>query len=359
MFLFEKYRPQNINSFLFNKEILGQLIHIASNEDIPHVIISGPSGGGKKTLVKFFLEALYDPSVNNLTRMKYNINGSSTKKEIEIMQSDYHIIIEPTSTNHDKYILQEIIKQYAKHRSFNIFRTKRKFKTIVIYNIENLANNSQAALRRTMELYAKTCRFVMVCNNLSKIFAPLRSRCRTFCVPLPSIDNIMKVVSYISIMENIPISKKDLNDISNNCGNKLKKAIWMLEAKRLNSNPSLTLDDVFNDVVNLILNTRTRNNVIKTFDVKIRSNIYNILITNIKGSEIITTLLDMLIRKIDDDEINARIIQCASVAEYNLIHGRRDIIHIDYFICGVMKELLNYKPKNSKKKIIVRNKKII
>ena len=113
MFLFEKYRPKNINEFFFNKEILEQLMHIASYEDIPHVIISGPPNSGKKTLVKFFLESLYDSDVNILTKRKYNINGSSTKKEIEIMQSNYHIVIEPTSTNHDKYILQEIIKQYA------------------------------------------------------------------------------------------------------------------------------------------------------------------------------------------------------------------------------------------------------
>lgn len=347
MFLFEKYRPTNINDFLFNKEILGQLIHIASNEDIPHIIISGPSGACKKSLVKFFLEALYDSDVNNLSKMKYNINGSSAKKEIEIMQSNYHIIIEPTNTNHDKYILQEIIKQYAMHKSFNIFKTKRKFKTIVIYNIENLANNSQSALRRTMELYAKTCRFVMVCNNLSKIFDPLRSRCRTFCVPLPSINDISNVISYISVMENIKMTSNDIDFILTNCNNNLKKAIWILDSKRLESSTTIALDEVFNIVVELILSVKNGKNIIKIFDDDIRTNIYNILITNIKGSEIITTLMDQLIKKIDDDKINSKIIQCASEAEYNLIHGRRDIIHIDYFISGVMKELVKNNDNNN------------
>lgn len=351
MFLFEKYRPNHIKDFLFNKQILEQLMHIASNEDIPHVIISGPSGGGKKTLVKFFLEALYDTDVNILTKRKYNINGSSTKKEIEIMQSNYHIVIEPTSTNHDKYILQEIIKQYAMIKPFT-FKTKRKFKTIVIYNIENLANNSQAALRRTMELYAKTCRFVMVCNNLSKIFDPLRSRCRTFCVPLPSIKDISNVISYISIMEDIKLPTDDLKYILGNCDNNLKKAIWILDSKRLDSSTVVTLDEVFNVVVDLILSIISDKNVVKIFDDEIRTNIYNILITNIKGSEIITTLMDKLISHIDDDEINARIIQSASDAEYNLIHGRRDIIHIDYFIASVMRELLRRKPGGNKTKLI-------
>ncbi len=54
MFLLEKYRPLIAKEFLFNKNILEQLANVASNEDIPHIIISGPSGGGKKTLVKFF-----------------------------------------------------------------------------------------------------------------------------------------------------------------------------------------------------------------------------------------------------------------------------------------------------------------
>jgi replication factor C subunit 3/5 len=357
MFLFEKYRPTNINDFLFNKNILDQLMHMAINEDIPHIIISGPQGGGKKTLVKFFLEALYDSDINNLSKIKYNINGASTKKEIEIMQSNYHIIIEPTNTNHDKYILQEIIRQYAMHKSFDIYKTKRNFKTIVIYNIENLANNSQAALRRTMERYAKTCRFIMVCNNLSKIFDPLRSRCRIFCVPLPSLNDISNVISYISIMEDIKLIDSDMNYILTKCENILGKAIWILDCMRLKSNMVITLDEVFNVVVDLILSVRSEKNAIKIFDDDIRTNIYNILITNIKGSEIITTLMSQLIKRIDDDEINARIIQCASGAEHNLIHGRRDIIHIDYFVAGAMKELRksmkteNIDNKNSKKKI--------
>lgn len=343
MFLFEKYRPTDIKDFLFNKEIIEQLIDIASNENIPHIIISGPSGAGKKTLAKFLLEYLYDTDVNILSKIKYNISGSSTKKEIEIMRSNYHIIIEPTNTNHDKYILQEIIKQYAMHKSFDIFKTKRKFKTIVIYNIENLANNSQTALRRTMELYAPTCRFIMVCNNLSKILDPLRSRCRIFCVPLPSINDIHNVITHISIMENIKLSPKNIKFILDSCNNSLKKAIWTFESMRQKSDTKIALDEAFETVVDLILSIKDNKNVVKTFDDEIRTNIYNILITNIKGSDIITTLMDQLIERIDDNEINAKIIQCASKAENNLIHGRRDIIHIDYFIAGVMKELYAHK----------------
>lgn len=341
MFLFEKYRPQHISDLLFHKDILARLIYLASFEDVPHLIISGPGGGGKKTLVKFFLEALYDKDVNNLSKIRYHINGSSTKKEVEIMQSNYHIIIEPTRTNHDKYILQEIIKKYRMHKPFNIFKSQRPFKTIVIYNIENLAINSQSALRRTMEIYAKNCRFIMVCNNLSKIIEPLRSRCHIINVPLPTIDDISSVIFYIAMMEDIKLTKSDWKDILDNCNNNLEKAIWILDAKRLKSNIHIPQDEIFETVIDLILSVTSNNkNLLKIFNDQIRTNIYNILISNIKGSDIITRLLEGLISKIDDNTINAKIIQYASEAEYNLIHGRRDIINIDYFISGVLRELL-------------------
>lgn len=341
MFLFEKYRPTKISEFRFNRDIMEKLISIASNEDIPHIIISGPAGSGKKTIVNKFLESLYDKNINNLSRIKYSVSGSSTKKDVEILQSDYHIIIESTNTNHDKYILQEIIKRYAMHKSFNIFQTNRKFKTIVIHNIENLSNNSQAALRRTMELYAKSCRFVMVCNNLSKVFDPLRSRCITFCVSSPSRANIEDVVSYIAFMEQISLSNEKLNFILENCQDKLKRAIWMLDAIRLDSESSIQLDSIFSRIVELMIEVKPTSNVIKIFD-EIRDHVYTILISNINGSEIITVLLDQLLQKIDDFELGSKIIAYASKAENNMVHGRRPVIHTDYFASGVIKELIMY-----------------
>ena len=339
MFLFEKYKPASIKDLLYHRDIADQLMHMASNEDVPHIIISGPPGGGKKTLVRFFLEALYDPDVNKTQRIKYVINSQSSKRETEIMQSNYHIVIEPTGTNHDKYILQEIITQYAAHRSFNFFKTKRAFKTIVIYNIENLSGNSQAALRRTMELYARTCRFVMVCNNLSKVFDPLRSRCHIFSVPLPSLRNIASVVSHIAFAEDITLTKEQYQRILiESCGN-ISRAIWILDCIRLNTCSTLALDLVFADVTNLIMGARIGIDAIKIFDNNVRANIYNILITNIRGSDVIMRLMDQLMRRINNDSINARVIQFASESEHNMTQGRRDITHIDYFVCSVMDEI--------------------
>ena len=70
----------------------------------------------------------------------------------------------------------------------NIFKTKRKFKIVLINCVDNLSYYAQASLRRTMEKYANTCKFIFICDQLSKIIEPLRSRC--LCVRVPVPDNL-------------------------------------------------------------------------------------------------------------------------------------------------------------------------
>ena len=118
-----------------------------------------------------FLELLYDKSVNDLVPTTYTVVGSNnSSKEVIIQQSNFHIVIEPNNNNSDKYIVQDIIKEYATRAPMIFFKKKRMFKTILITNANNLSANAQTSLRRTMELYAKHCRFIMISSSLLWIF---------------------------------------------------------------------------------------------------------------------------------------------------------------------------------------------
>jgi replication factor C subunit 3/5 len=343
MLLIDKYRPKICTDFIFNQEILDKLHFIAAQEEIPHIIFSGPVGGGKKTLAKFFLRAIYDDSVDKTVKSSHVIVGSGSKKIVEIAQSNYHIEVDPTCTNNDKHILQEVIKKYANYHSFDIFQSRRSFKVILIYNIENLAPNSQAALRRTMETYAKTCRFIMICNNLSKIIDPLRSRCSLFCIPSPSPDSIIQMSYHIAIMENIKLSVDDRSFIRNSCNANMEKMIWFLEYKKKGLPLNNTIEYAIESLVDEIFEVKTEKNICMVFYRNIRLSVYDMLTVMVDGSTIISSIMDLVIQRIDDNKINIRIVELASIAENNRAFGRRDIAQIDFFILGVIKEILTIK----------------
>jgi replication factor C subunit 3/5 len=356
MFLIDKYRPKKIDDFIFNRKIIEQLLYLSRDNSLPHIIIYGPAGAGKKSLIKFFLESLYNANVNDTDKTTYVVTGSSnTPIEVQIPQSDYHIVIDPTNTNFDKYIIQDVVKQYAIYRPLNLlFRTKKIFKTILINNIDNLSYYAQASLRRTMELYADSCRFIMICNNLSKIIDPLKSRCCVLRVPLPCSEDVLRTVMHVSTSEAMDMTMKELMEIVKYSKRNVKKAIWMLENRKQNIQTEICLDGVIDTIIECIVKADD-SNVIAQIN-RIRDKNYNILITNIKGSQIICLILDKLL-EIIPEAVKVNVIRMAADAEFNLIQGRREIMHLDYFVIGVMKELMIYQeligPKKGKKKAIV------
>ncbi|MBW2965555.1 AAA family ATPase [Candidatus Woesearchaeota archaeon] len=79
---------------------------------------------------------------------------------------------------------------------------------IVVHNCDALTKEAQQALRRTMENYTQTTRFILSCNYSSKIIDPIQSRCAVFRFkPLPK-DEIFKIIDIIAKSENLKIDEK-------------------------------------------------------------------------------------------------------------------------------------------------------
>ena len=72
---------------------------------------------------------IYDESVHNIKEVKYTIVGyGNSKTKVDIKQSNYHIIVEPNNNGFDKYLIQEIVQEYARRQMLNIFKTKENLK---------------------------------------------------------------------------------------------------------------------------------------------------------------------------------------------------------------------------------------
>src|SRR3989338_2894531 len=70
---------------------------------------------------------------------------------------------------------QEKINDFARTKPFNA-----EFKIIFLDECDALTTEAQQALRRTMEKYTNTTRFILSCNYSSKIIPPIQSRCAVF-----------------------------------------------------------------------------------------------------------------------------------------------------------------------------------
>src|SRR3989304_7297743 len=168
MFLIDKYVPTSFTDFEHNCKIFDVLNKMSRDNSLPHMIFYGKEGSGKKSIINIFLEKIYGPGVRNPTETIYYIKGSSNNiKPISVKQSNYHIVIEPNNNNFDKYIIQKIVKEYAR-RGPLLIGNNRVFRIVLINNLDKLSYYAQTSLRRTMEKFSTTCRFIMWTRSISR-----------------------------------------------------------------------------------------------------------------------------------------------------------------------------------------------
>lgn len=331
-FIVDKYAPKNFQEAYFHKDIIKRLYVMSSDESIPHLIFYGPEGSGKKTIINLLLEKIYDSDINKLVDATYIVTGSGNNiTNVITKQSNYHIVIEPNNNNFDRYLIQDVVKKYAKSFPLNVFQTKKVFKTVIINNMDKLSYYAQMSLRRTMEKYSSTCRFIMWCTSLSKIIDPLRSRCVCVRIPAPKNSELIGWLMFLSNREKYQISLEEISNIIHIARGNVKIAMWLLEIYIIGTTPSNTYSDIINQITLLIMQGNIRN------ILKIRELIYNIIITNINGDTIIKDITFNLCHNENlSSDIKYQIIEISSKYEHNIVRGRRDIMHLDAFICHLI-----------------------
>lgn len=332
MFLNDKYAPKTVLDLTFHKELVDRLFRMSIDNAIPHLILYGPDGAGKRTIARMFLEQLYDNSVNEMSDTVYTVNGSgNTTTDISIKQSLYHIVIDPNNNNFDRYLIQNVVKEYAKRIPLDVRETNKAFKVVLINDVENLSYYAQMSLRRTMEKYSRTCRFLMVCNAISKLIDPLRSRCVCVRVPSPTNLEITNTLLTICHHEKYNLTLENLYNILAGANGNIKQAIWLLEMITRSLTPTNSYIETIDEIIKLVATAKLSS------VPDIRTLIYNILITNISGSVIIQTItLKLCEQKNISDSNKFKIIKTATKYEHNLMLGRREIIHLDGFIVDTL-----------------------
>ena len=222
------------------KKLLSSFIE---DNKVPHLLFYGDYGSGKKTLVNNFINEFY----------KMSLNENDNK-------NDYILKVDCAHGKGIKFVRDDI-KFFAKT---NINCKNGLFKTIMLLNADQLTIDAQSALRRCIEIFSNSTRFILIIQNKDKILKPILSRFCEIYVDLPIINN-KKINLHKYLLEQKEYNQKNseiltLNNLHKIFMNERKKYIDKGEIDIYNS-----VEKIYNngysiiDILNYFKSTKCKN----------------------------------------------------------------------------------------------------
>jgi len=198
----EKYRPKSLKEIVNQEEIVRRLQRFVEEKNMPHLLFAGPPGTGKTTAALALAHDLYG---EDWRRYVLELNASD-ERGIDVIRTK--------------------VKEFARSRVPGII----PFKIILLDEADNMTPDAQQALRRLMEMYVETTRFILVANYPSKIIEPIQSRCAVFrFIPLRREDVISRL-KWIANNEKVEYEEEALEVIYELSEGDMRRAINILQA---------------------------------------------------------------------------------------------------------------------------------
>ena len=122
----------------------------ANEGNMPNIILHGPPGCGKTTVILCMARKILGP---HLKEAVLELNASN-ERGLDVVRNK--------------------IKMFAQSK---VTLEPGKQKLVILDEADAMTEAAQQALRRIIEIYSKTTRFAFACNIFDKIIEPIQSRC--------------------------------------------------------------------------------------------------------------------------------------------------------------------------------------
>ena len=176
----EKYRPMHFRDVKGQKDVVDKVEAFVKQKNLPHLLFSGPAGVGKSTLALVIAKTLFGESWHqNFLEL-----NASDERGIDVVRIK--------------------VKDFARTKAIGDV----PFKIIFLDECDALTKDAQQALRRTMENFTKTTRFILSCNFSSKIIDPIQSRCAVFRFRSLEKSDIISIIDKVAKEEGLKIDSK-------------------------------------------------------------------------------------------------------------------------------------------------------
>lgn len=215
----------------------------------------------------------------------------------------------------------------------------------MIHELDKLTHQAQAALRRTMETYMPYCRIVANCESLSKVIAPVRSRCLQVRIPAPSHKQVIQVLQKISSREMFELPQALAVNISQLSNRNLRRAIMMLQTIKLKNQTLTTKTHVpvpeYETFTQSIVKDVLAEQSPKQLRM-IRSKVYEMLVKGITPEQIFAVLVSEFLKSVQQgsrnipDSIKPEMLRYAVEFEHRCKEGTKAIMHIEAFLARAM-----------------------
>lgn len=304
----EKYRPNKFTDIVGQEDIIKRVEALTNSLNIPHLLFAGPAGTGKSTLALVVVKELFKDNWKD--------------NYLELNASDERGI----------NVIREKVKTFARTKSLG----EVPFKVIFLDEADALTPEAQQALRRTMENYSNTCRFILSCNYSSKIIDPIQSRCALFRFKLLEKRHIEKIIQKIMENEKLSITQDGIDMIYEGSEGDCRKCINLLQSTSSIS-PSIN-----SELVSTILANAKPKDIRVVLDYalsgdfqKSREKLLDVMLKeSISGQDVIKAIQKEVWNLPVEPEIKVKLTEKTGETEFRIVEGSDPFIQLQSLLAS-------------------------
>lgn len=299
----EKYRPKDFSDVKGQDDTVEKVEAFVKKRNMPHLLFTGPAGVGKTSLSLVIAKQLFgDNWRNNFLEL-----NASDERGIDVVRHK--------------------VKDFARTRAIGDV----PFKLIYLDECDALTKEAQQALRRTMENYTQTTRFILSANYSSRIIDPIQSRCAIFRFRPLEKTFISQIIGMIEKKESlkIPTASKDaLYEISGGDCRKVENILQSCAVISKDITPDLVYSmasvarpEDLKNVLNLALKNRF---------TEARDGLLKIMLEyGLSGLDVVSQIQKELLNLDVDSKIQMELMVYCGEVEFRMVEGSDEFIQLE------------------------------